>query len=710
MAESNQAATPAIITGAGAPNVNRPSRFEAPYHRPWTRPVSDRLTAWIAEAVQDGEAFMRMQTGWNFVDASHRIMADKGFDELPPTLSKASDNFVKRGVRELVGTLSNPRPLASFKADNPDFATQADIVNKGYLHWYNACFVDRSIRSSLQYAAVEGTGYSLIEWDPGFWGTGRGDIRLTPLGVDAVLPIQICPDDWDLQGAYAVIIRRQLPITSVMRRFPQFADMLSPDGDTTSRWRRLVNSMADKVRATVHNTYGSQRGYRGEDPAGRQLVTIYDTYIMDAQVNSSDRPMLRGVEGSPWEYTVPFLGQELPTGVVSERTGMPITRKADYHDARLFPYRRHIVSTRNLVLYDDTSRYWHGQVPVTKFTLDDWPFEYCGVPVTKEPAKLQAMITSLLRAKDDSSNARLRPPIAYSDQHINPQLARSIDPRVGGQMFAFPNMLGEPFKVMIDPRYYQMDNDAMQIVEWAKEEGSRLMGLHDLVAMQKAAQIPAGDTIEKMMEAAGPLTTDMARNMERSLRDMAEMFKALFFEFYTAKRRFQLFGPDGLTPEDYDFDPGQLVPKELDLPGLGLGGTRAERARAHMQNFHFTIVPNSVYQMTQSTRRLLLLQLARMGMPIDPRFLMDQFDIPNPDKMIEDFWAYKQEEALKMTETQILVQSAMGAMNPMAQMAQSIQGALGTGGQQGPGRPPTGQVAPHPEVKDGGTRVAIAES
>src|SRR5262245_2358527 len=353
----------AIITGAGA-GSSRPSLYEAPYQWDGSRPQAQRILAWMNESIQEGEMFLKSQNGYRFVDASHPIMADIGFDELPRTLSKASKNFVKKGVRELVGTLANPRPLETFRSDNPDWQDQADILNKGHMHWYLAIFADRKLREALQFAAVEGTGYLIPEWDPGYWSPGDGEITQQALGVDAVLPIQISPEDWDLQKAYAVIIRRQYPIFHVMRRFPLAAHLITPDGEAVSKWRRLVNNIRDKVTATVQNTYGSQRGYRGEDPAGRQLVTVYDIYILDGQANMGQAPIKRGVEGSPWEYNVPFYGQSIPIGMNLPGTTTPITRPANYHDSRLYPYRRHIIATRNAILYDDTSRCWHGQVPL----------------------------------------------------------------------------------------------------------------------------------------------------------------------------------------------------------------------------------------------------------------------------------------------------------------------------------------------------------
>lgn len=700
--------SPAVVTGAGA-GSSRPSKHEAPYQWDRTRPSAQRLLSWITECVQEGEHFLKSQSGYRFVDASYRIMCDIGYDELPRTLSKASKNFIKRDIRELVGTLANPRPIVSFKTDNEDWADQAEILNKGYMHWYLSSFADRKLREALQYAAVEGTGYLMMDWDPGFWEPGDGEVTLQALGVDAVLPVQISPEDWDLQKAYAVIIRRQFPIFHVMRRYPLAAHLIAPDGEAVSKWRRLVNNLLDRITPTVQNTYGSQRGYRGEDPAGRQLVTVYDIYILDSQVNNGESPLQMGVEESPWAYTVPFYGQRLPVGINMPGTFQPVTRPADYHDARMFPYRRHITATRTAVLYDDTSRWWHGKVPLIKFRLDDWPSEYCGIPVSKEPAKLQAMVFSLLRAYDDSSNARLRPDLVYDKSRVGESFAKGVDPRVGGKVLPANNMMGEVFKLLIDPQYYQMDSNILEILQWAEESGTKLTGLHDLTAMAKSAQIPGADTIEKLAEMAGPIATDMSRNMEASLRDLGEMWKCMFFEFYNARKRFQILGRDGVTREDFDFDPASLVPSNIDLPLVGRGGTRSERARVHMRNFHFSIVPNSIYQITQSTRRLLLLQLSKLGMPIPPKYLMEQFDIPNPDKMVEDFWEYKMEEAQKMTEIQIMAM----AMNPMGQIMGAMQNQLGmTAGPGKPqeGRPPTGQVPPHLEQKDGGTRTTVAES
>lgn len=721
----DQFKSPAILTGSSA---NRPSRYEAPYRYDGSPSSQDRILGWMREAISEGEWFLKSQTGYRFVDHSYRIMNDIGFDELPATLSKSSANFVKRDVREQIGMLSNPRPITSYKTLNPKFDPQTFIMNQLYMGWYYMQFVDRALAGALKYAGVEGTGYLMMEWDSGYFG-GRADIKMTPLGVDAVLPVQIDPESWDLQSSYAVVIRRQMAITHVLRRFPQFAHMITPDGESVGRLRRIINNIRDVVTPTVHNTYGSQRGYRGEDPSSRHYVTVYDIYIHDSQCNLSNGEIKMGLKNSPWEYTVPAYGSDVPLPY-GYTDGQMVMRPANYHDARLFPHMRHVVATRNCILKDDTSVYWHCQVPVTKFTLDAWPQEYCGIPLTKEPAKMQAMATSLLRAYDDTCNAKLRPPMTYDGNRTTPAEARAFDARSGGQLFEANDSTGQPvFRMAVDPAIYQMGADTLKTIDYCRQMAADLIGNPGMKELSKAAQIPSGDSIEKLMEIAGPLPTENSRNMEASLRCMGEQFKALAFEFYNARRRFTILGPDGITEQDYDFDPGELIPAQLAMDGLPPNATRSQRARAFMEQIYFWVLPNSMYQITQSTRKLLTLQLARMGAPISWYTIMEQFDIPNPGRPpalpdgkqpvteVEKWIAWKLEEArvmiavqMELTKAQIGMGMMQDAASPLGQLSGAIQQAVQSkpGGDQG--RPPSGQQSPHVETKDGGTRATVAES
>ena len=111
----------------------RPSAYEAPFAYDGSQSSKDRILGWVQGAIVEAESLLKANSGYAFVDASRRIMADWGFDELPSTLSKVSFNFVKRDVRELIATLANPRPVSSFKTDNQLYNFTADVLNKCYM-------------------------------------------------------------------------------------------------------------------------------------------------------------------------------------------------------------------------------------------------------------------------------------------------------------------------------------------------------------------------------------------------------------------------------------------------------------------------------------------------------------------------------------------------------------------------------------------------
>lgn len=134
--------------------------------------------------------------------------------------------------------------------------------------------------------------------------------------------------------------------------------------------------------------------------------------------------------------------------------------------------------------------------------------------------------------------------------------------------------------------------------------------------------------------------------------------------------------------------------------------------------------------MTQSNRKMLNIQLARMGFPVSPYTVLESCDVPNPGQPpvgatteIDKFWAWKQEEAKKMVEIQMAAQQQQAAANPLAALVAGAAGAAANGGgggggggqvnPQGEGRPPSGQQRPHQEIKkdeQGGERSVIAES
>jgi hypothetical protein len=228
------------------------------------------------------------------------------------------------------------------------------------------------------------------------------------------------------------------------------------------------------------------------------------------------------------------------------------------------------------------------------------------------------------------------------------------------------------------------------------------------------------------------MVTDISRGMERSLRDLGEMVKCLFFEFYTEVRKVKVMGASGLEEKDYVFDPQSMIPESLRRTQYinEVIPQNLARAKAAMNNFVFHITPNSLHQIQQMTRKLLYLQLWRDGrFPIDPETVAEALDIPNfgslpgdSTDVLERWDAWNQ----KQLESQMKAQAAVAQFQLQMQAEAQAAGLQGVAdqavGQAGPspngkpngqaheGRPPSGSKPPHIAMKDGGMRSSVEES
>lgn len=672
---------------------------------------------WIGQ----GEAFIRSSRAYDDMERAIEVIAGNTVKR-PAKLSQLHLNRVKRQIREVVGSLSNLRPLCGFKSDNPLFDRHVEVLNKLILSWYHNKFVDRSIREALQYAAVLGTGWLSIGWDKDMWFNGRGDIALTAHGPKDVLPIGVGPDN-DIQKGYATIIRSERPLAQVLAMYPEHAAYLVPDRDGPS-WFAKTKEKIQRFASPVLNFASTANSVTNDI---QPTIDIFNIYIRDTSANHTGGDIVMGDPGTNWCYTVPYVGKLVPTGVI-DQAGAPVMHRISEEEAMFYPRLRLITCTRTHIIKDGPSPWWHGRVPLVRFRLDDWPWEFLGFSLIRDTVPAIDSANSLFRAVVDSANVRLRPPVRYDRSVVSKSFIDRFDPRQPGARVEVDSTTGveDPVKPIFDPSQFDVPQWIPEIIQGLEERADYLVGIQDLTALAKARQTPSSDSIEKLMEVAGPLVYDMSRNMESSLRDMGELFKAMTFQFYTVGRKLQLLGPDGMAEEDFDFDPDTMIPSHLpweDPEGGASAYNRIERAKWHQANFVFHIVPNSLHQITQMTRKLLYLQLMRAGVPIDPWTLAEVFDIPNfgrppsgANTVIERWEAWQK----IMAEIQMAIQMQMQQQAIMASPQGQALGALsqvgqamGAGGHQ-EGRPPSGQKDPKLEQKSDGPgqppRSTISES
>ena len=700
--------------------------------------LEDSRLAWLKHAVEEGQTFLENQTGYEDIKKGKEIIAGLFNTKLPEQLSRVNVNLQKRLIRDVVATMSNLRPLWGYSTDNKQLDKQAETLNMLLVGWYQSTFADRGIRKGLQYAGGLGTGYVGPTWEPDFWTRGRGDITLRAYGPDQIIPTQI-PADHDLQRAYAVTIKEEVPINLARAMFPTMQGKIIPDRQAPNMLKRGLGRISAFL-SPVLNRFGTNQRANKAVHSVFPVVDIYQTYIMDLSVNEGPDPIVMGEAGTYWNYTVPVLNSVKDDGT-----------RVTVEEARIYPFRRLVTWCNTGLLRDNTSYWWHGMVPVVPLYFDDWAWEFLGYSMTRDLDNIEQSNNTLRRGMDDSANARLRPALMHDDRTIANSLMESLDVRQGGQTVGVDFSTSDrPIRPILEPGYYDVPQWIPNVIASNEEMMKYLSGVNDFTAVAKARQLPSSDTVEKIMEMAGPVVTDISRNMEASLGRLGEMIKCLFFEFYTLARRVQRLGDQGVDEHDTDYyEPSNMIPSHTDGEDKTQPSkyTQVQRAQRYMNSFFFKITPNSLHQITQMSRKLLYIQLQKAGIPIDPWTMATLNDLPNfgppPagtttmferwaafEKIKGDLTAHIQAKTQEiMAAEQLKIQLQQATVMAQAQAAQAAaQGPPpapepGSAGDQGgppgpspalghnaPGRPPSFSGTPTIQSKDGGTRSTIAST
>jgi hypothetical protein len=229
----------------------------------------------------------------------------------------------------------------------------------------------------------------------------------------------------------------------------------------------------------------------------------------------------------------------------------------------------------------------------------------------------------------------------------------------------------------------------------------------------------AEGSMDKLMEADGPIVRDISRNVERSLSVLGNQTKYNIIQWMDVRRIIQYVGIDGVTKETLDFDPLSLVPSHMDGESRDNPSafTKIKRARAFADSLRFFITPHSAHEITQMSYRLGLIQLRKAGIQIDSRTIAESWDLnnfgnePAGNTILERYWNEQDMIAVHAVKMKQLIDAvAQSGVSPTPAMA----GAAGEGATPfvppQEGRPPSGQQAPQLVSKDGGARSTISES
>lgn len=634
---------------------------------------------WVQTAIIEGERVLKSEPMYKEIEkAIAYIMGDQLDKKRPSTLANIYDNRTKHIVMQQVAALTDVNPLFGFKTHNDRFQNQGEILNKLAAAWWTSSSADLRLSDVIRYAAGPGTGYCEVHWDASAGG-GVGDIRLIPRDPRDVIPIRPVLDG-DVQDWEGVIIRTARPVSELQARFPEKAHRIQASRAGSIPARTWGVAGTSTMMTPVQERLG---GKPQNIPASVPSTNLYYVYFKDRRLHNGASPLQMGREGASWSYLVQPTGSKKPDG-----------SSYDDDEYKLYPRGRMIIATDTCILYDGPNPYWHGMFPIARLRLDPWPWGLLGVGITRDLMPLQDALNETANGILDMVRKALRPGLKGDARAMPESVWNRLDTRLPGTKIKHNPILGNlEYENPPDIPPYVFD-----FFKFMVEEMDYHGGVPNMEALTQLKQAPGADSIEAMKEALSPTLRMKGRLMEYFLRDVGEMVKTNFFQFYTAPRRVQILGEQGLDMEDFQFDPGTLVPaysREADgqeyMASYDFKIPRFKRAQLHHKQFTFQITPNSLLEISQITRKMMYLRLYREGL-IDPWTLYEVLEIPNGGSP---------PSGTKEIPARIQEATVMGI------------GAMAAAGPDLPGPKPTGQTAPHLEQKpdaDGVPRPVISES
>ncbi len=538
---------------------------------------------------EDAEEMKQMNTYLDYLSG----MQWKG--QVPAHRAKPVTNRMRRLFWETVGLLTDIRPIFEVHAiDKTEiYSRTQDILNRITRAWALMTNFDVKLSMVTMYAMLS-TGYAKIEWDP-FADSGRGDIVILPVSPLSLLQLGA---DNDIQEAELVIYRRVVTLEFLRRKYPLTGYAVQPDANY-SKFEMNSSAPAHISPQLFMSLSPGMRRKIGQ--AAEQTFSVFpkaelrEFWLRDSTVNKSNKPVLVGKKDTNWCYEV--------------QPNQP-----------LYPRGRVIVMANNVILDDQPNPYWHGRYPFAMLRLQAVPWQFHGESVIKPWMSMQDVINQIIGGVLNMVKLAVSPPLLAPKNAFSPEAWKGLDmsrPNEKAQYSANSPHRPEFRPPPNVPAY------VLQLNSIVSQEMDMSSGASAVADAARKKQIPSGDSLEQLQNARNTPIRMMGRSIEGFIGDLGMLFIPCVLQFYTAERRVELLGSQGMTPADFDASPGTLVPAGME-------------PEAYARKFKFKIERGSLLS-TQRMERVNYAMKLYMAKAMSLRELYRILDINvDVDRMIQE--------------------------------------------------------------------------
>jgi hypothetical protein len=227
---------------------------------------------------------------------------------------------------------------------------------------------------------------------------------------------------------------------------------------------------------------------------------------------------------------------------------------------RLYPRKRLIVFAGNRLMSDGPSPYWHGLYPFAMLRMNPVMWSFWGLSKYRDLIPINKAANEIVAGTLDMCKRALNPQAVTKEGGVPKAAWENYFPNMpGGKLRLGPG--SNPSSDVAYLRPPELPGFVFQLLaQYLGPEYERMSGQMDMNKLSGKKQVPGGDTIEQMRDAQNTAVRLEGRYIEAFLRDAGQIAVPNIFQHYTASWRLKILGGNGLTWEDFDTNPGSMVP------------------------------------------------------------------------------------------------------------------------------------------------------
>ena len=477
-------------------------------------------------------------------DYINLIMGDQWPRDRPAYRPRPVLNYISKHFWDNLAAISDVHLDIDVRTENRKYKQLAENLTIALQAGYRAQRGNLSVIATAQHASLS-MGYTKVAWS-----SERNDVVYIPCGPDRVIPI--LGDPGNLQDSAGVVYSAWKPLTWFRTHFDRGFAVTADESNHEAFGRDrpywiedyTYSAFSPGLKEYLYRSYQQAQGGESALKINRDPVSLYNEFwLHDPQINTSKEVLKLG--WGNWAYRV-------------------------HPGQRIYPFGRLVCtagSGNRMVLWDGPNPHWHGKFPFAVLRPSPVPWLWSSISDLRDLAPVQAAINNVVADGLGILKLAVNKVLVTKEGSMAEETWNTY----------FPGMPGAKIKLV--NRMEAIDQQIKWFGPGAGEVSAILpfwQGLRSAFGelggdiddrLAGKEQVPSSESIQKFQDSQQARSRVKGHFVEAYFDDLGTFAACDTAQFYTSDKVLSVLGPDGITWDYQDFDPGNMVPydpKELD--------------------------------------------------------------------------------------------------------------------------------------------------